>query len=87
MARRVPVCRHRQCGQRQQAARRYATIASAPMLPNSPSPGSVKTQIKEGRKFEDVVASKSTADFNDACGKGLVSGAKFVEMVAQSLMK
>lgn len=49
--------------------------------------GRIKAQIKEGRKFEDIVASKPTADFDDAWGKGSIPGAKFAEMVAKSLMK
>ena len=47
----------------------------------------IKTQIKEGRKFEDIVASKPSADFDEVWGKGYMTGLKFGEMVTKSLMK
>lgn len=49
--------------------------------------GRIKAQIKEGRNFVDIVASKPTADFDNAWGKGFIPGAKFAEMVAKSFMK
>ena len=47
----------------------------------------IKAQIKAGKKFEDIVASKPSADFDEAWGKGYMTGLKFGEMVTKSLMK
>jgi hypothetical protein len=47
----------------------------------------IKAQIKEGRKFEDIVTSKPTADFDGAWAKGFIPGAKLAEMVTKHLMK
>lgn len=47
----------------------------------------VKAQIKEGKKLEEIVASKPSADFDEAWGKGFIPGAKFGEMVAKNLMR
>ena len=45
----------------------------------------IKTQVKAGAKLEDVIASKPTAEFDDAFGKGFLPPPKFVEMVYKNL--
>jgi len=45
----------------------------------------IRNQVKAGAKLEDVIASKPTADFDDAWGKGFLPPAKFVEMVYKNM--
>jgi cyclase len=47
----------------------------------------IKKMIAEGRKLEDIAASKVTADFDDKWGKGFILPHKFAEMVAINLLK
>ncbi len=49
--------------------------------------GRVKTQVKAGKKLEDVVASKPTAEFDAVWGKGFLSPDKFVEMLYGNIKK
>jgi glyoxylase-like metal-dependent hydrolase (beta-lactamase superfamily II) len=49
--------------------------------------GRIKQMLREGRKLEDITASKVTADFDDKWGKGFVAPHKFAEMVAMSLLR
>jgi cyclase len=49
--------------------------------------GRVNGQIKQGRKLEEVVASKPTAQFDAAWGKGFLPPDKFVEMLYGNLKK
>lgn len=44
-------------------------------------------QIKQGRKAEEVVASKPTAEFDAVWGKGFLAPDKFVEMLYGNLKK
>jgi len=46
----------------------------------------VKAQIAAGKKLEDIVASKPTADFDEKWGKGFINPNKWVEMVARNLL-
>jgi glyoxylase-like metal-dependent hydrolase (beta-lactamase superfamily II) len=46
----------------------------------------IKKMIAEGRKLEDITASKVTADFDDKWGKGFIPPHKFAEMVAMNLL-
>src|SRR5262249_48117135 len=47
----------------------------------------VAAQIKQGRKLAEVVASKPTAQFDAAWGKGFLAPDKFVEMLYGNLKK
>jgi len=47
----------------------------------------IKDQIKAGRKLEEVVASKPSAQFDDAWGKGFLPPEKFVTMLYGNLVK
>jgi glyoxylase-like metal-dependent hydrolase (beta-lactamase superfamily II) len=47
----------------------------------------IKSQIKNGAKLEEVIASKPTAEFDETWGKGFLPPAKFVEMLYRSLPK
>jgi len=49
--------------------------------------GRVAGQIKQGRKLEEVVASKPTAQLDAAWGKGFLAPDKFVEMLYGNLKK
>jgi glyoxylase-like metal-dependent hydrolase (beta-lactamase superfamily II) len=49
--------------------------------------GRVTSQIKQGKKLEDVVASKPTAQLDAAWGKGFLTPDKFVEMLYGNLKK
>ena len=49
--------------------------------------GRIKQMLREGRKLEDITASKVTADFDDKWGKGFVAPHKFAEMVAMNLIR
>ena len=49
--------------------------------------GQVAAQIKQGKKLEEVVASKPTAKLDAAWGKGFLTPDKFVEMLYGNLKK
>jgi cyclase len=47
----------------------------------------IRRMIREGRKLEDITASKVTADFDEVWGKGFIPPHKFAEMVAMNLLR
>jgi glyoxylase-like metal-dependent hydrolase (beta-lactamase superfamily II) len=47
----------------------------------------IKNAIREGRKLEEVVATKPTAEFDATFGKGFMPPQRFVEMVFRNLAK
>ena len=47
----------------------------------------VSAQIKQGKKVEEVVAAKPTAQYDDPWGKGFLEPDKFVEMLYGNLKK
>jgi len=47
----------------------------------------VRKQVREGKKLDEVVASKPTAEFDAVWGKGFLPAPKFVEMVFKNLQK
>jgi cyclase len=47
----------------------------------------IKAQIKDGKKLEEVIASKPTAEFDPMWGKGFLSPEKFVDMLWKNLQK
>jgi len=49
--------------------------------------GKVAAQIKQGKKLEEVVASKPTAQYDAKWGKGFLAPEKFVEMLYGNLKK
>jgi cyclase len=49
--------------------------------------GRIRQMIAEGKKLEDITASKVTADFDDKWGKGMIPGNKFTEMIAMNILK
>jgi cyclase len=49
--------------------------------------GRIAGQIKQGKKLEQVVASKPTAQYDEAWGKGFLAPDKFVEMLYGNLKK
>jgi glyoxylase-like metal-dependent hydrolase (beta-lactamase superfamily II) len=49
--------------------------------------GQVAAQIKQGKKLEEVVASKPTAKLDAAWGKGFLTPDKFVEMLYGNLKR
>jgi len=49
--------------------------------------GRIKQMIREGRKLEEITASKVTADFDETWGKGFIPPHKFAEMIAMNLLK
>jgi cyclase len=49
--------------------------------------GRIRKMIEEGRKLEDITASKVTADFDEKWGKGFIPPNKFAEMVAMNILK
>jgi cyclase len=49
--------------------------------------GRVASQVKQGRKMEEVVASKPTAQYDEVWGKGFLAPEKFVEMLYGNLKK
>jgi cyclase len=48
--------------------------------------GRIKAQIREGRKLEEIVASKPTRDYDEKWGKGFIKPDKFVEMLTRNLV-
>lgn len=49
--------------------------------------GRIRQMIREGRKLEEITASKVTADFDEKWGKGFIPPHKFAEMIAMNLLK
>jgi glyoxylase-like metal-dependent hydrolase (beta-lactamase superfamily II) len=49
--------------------------------------GRIKKMIAEGRKLEEITASKVSADFDDKWGKGFIPPHKFAEMIAMNLLR
>jgi glyoxylase-like metal-dependent hydrolase (beta-lactamase superfamily II) len=47
----------------------------------------IRNAVREGRKLEEVVAAKPTADFDATFGKGFLPPHRFVEMVFRNLSK
>nr|MBA3777292.1 MBL fold metallo-hydrolase [Betaproteobacteria bacterium] len=47
----------------------------------------IKAQIKEGKKLEEAIAAKPTAEFDAVWGKGSLLPSKFVEMLWKNLQK
>lgn len=47
----------------------------------------IKAQMKDGKKMEEIIASKPTADFDGKWGKGFIPPARFVEMLYKNLLK
>lgn len=45
----------------------------------------IKTQIKTGKKLEEVLAAKPTAEFDEIWGKGFLAPQKWVEMMYENL--
>lgn len=46
--------------------------------------GRVSKLVKEGKKLDDIVAAKPTADFDERWGKGFIPPARFIEMLVNS---
>ena len=49
--------------------------------------GTIAGQIKQGKKLEEVVASKPSVQFDAKWGKGFLAPDKFVEMLYGNLKK
>lgn len=49
--------------------------------------GRVQQMIRDGKKLEDIVAARPSADQDEKWGKGFIKPDKFVEMVAMNLIK
>jgi len=47
----------------------------------------IKQMIRDGKKLEEITASKVSADFDEKWGKGFIKPEKFAEMVAMNLLK
>lgn len=45
----------------------------------------IRSQAKAGAKLEDVIASKPTAEFDEAWGKGFLPPPRFIEMVYKNV--
>ena len=49
--------------------------------------GRIKPMIRDGRKLEEIVEAKPTADFDEKWGKGFIPPAKFTEMLVRNLLR
>ena len=49
--------------------------------------GRIRALLKQGRKLDDILAAKPTADFDERWGKGFLPPPKFVEMIVNGLQK
>jgi cyclase len=49
--------------------------------------GRIRKMIAEGRKLEEITASKVTAEFDAKWGKGFIPPHKFAEMIAMNLLR
>ena len=47
----------------------------------------IRKMLDEGRKLEDITASKVSADFDEKWGKGFIPPAKFAQMIAMGILK
>jgi cyclase len=47
----------------------------------------IKALVKEGKKLDEIVAAKPTAEFDERWGKGFIPPARFIEMVMAGLAK
>jgi len=47
----------------------------------------VKDLLRQGRKVEEIVAANVSAEFDDPWGKPYIKGPKFVESIAQDLLR
>jgi cyclase len=47
----------------------------------------IEPMVRDGRKVEEIVAAKPTADFDAQWGKGFIAPHKFAEMVASDLLR
>ena len=47
----------------------------------------IRKMIRDGKKLEDITASKVTADFDEVWGKGFIPPHKFAEMVAMNVLR
>jgi cyclase len=43
--------------------------------------GRVSTMMKQGKKLDEIIAAKPTAEFDERWGKGFIPPAKFIEML------
>ncbi len=48
--------------------------------------GRIKAQIAAGKKLEDIIAAKPTADYDAKWGNGFIKADKWVEMVVRNLL-
>jgi cyclase len=49
--------------------------------------GKIKALVKEGKKLDEIVAAKPTAEFDERWGKGFVPAARYIEMIMKGLPK
>jgi glyoxylase-like metal-dependent hydrolase (beta-lactamase superfamily II) len=49
--------------------------------------GKIKALVKEGKKLEEIVAAKPTAEFDERSGKGFVPAPRYIEMITKGLPK
>ncbi len=49
--------------------------------------GRIKAMVKEGKKLDEIIAAKPTADFDERWGKGFIPTARYIEMVIAGLAK
>lgn len=47
----------------------------------------IRKMLAEGRKLEEITASKVTAEFDEKWGKGFIPPHKFAEMIAMNLLR
>ena len=49
--------------------------------------GRIKALVKEGKKLDEIIAAKPTADVDERWGKGFIPTARYIEMVIAGLAK
>lgn len=49
--------------------------------------GRIKALLQQGKKLDDILAARPTADFDERWGKGFLAPPKFVEMLVSGLQK
>ena len=49
--------------------------------------GRIRALLQQGKKLDDILAAKPTADFDERWGKGFLPPPKFVEMIVNGLQK
>ncbi len=47
----------------------------------------IRKMVAEGRKLEEITASKVTSDYDEKWGKGFIAPPKFAEMLAMNLLR